>query len=158
MALTSEQLLAMARLKKAKDSPSLAVTEMVESISLPTPVIIAPTNVQVQASSLVTMAALIPEATTPAPASQMDVYILKEKIAQLTDLILTAHPTLPVLLRQIHTQLRKDPELVTLLEEEEIGFIVNGLKKQTNTEIMTTVIKSATTAKLKSKNLNVDMF
>lgn len=72
---------------------------------------------------------------------------LKEKVAALSELILTAHPTLPVLLRTIHTQLRADPELVTTLTEEEIGIIVSGLSKQTNTEIVATVSKPASLKK-----------
>ena len=88
----------------------------------------------------------------------MDTYVLHEAIANLQQLILTAHPTLPVLLRTIHKQVRDDPELVTILSEEELGIIVNGLKVQTNTEIVATAVKSSTTAKLKKKILTVDLF
>lgn len=81
-----------------------------------------------------------------------EVFELKEKVASLQAAMLEAHPTMPVLLRTIHTQLRKDPELVTCLDEEEIGIIVNGLKKQSNTEIATTTVKQASaTATLKKK-------
>lgn len=78
---------------------------------------------------------------------------LHEKVAALQEALLTAHPTLPVLLRTIHTQLRADPELVTTLTEDEIGILVNGLKKQTNTEIATAVVKEAKTgtASIKKK-------
>lgn len=67
---------------------------------------------------------------------------LREKIADLQEKLLSAHPLMPVLLRTIHTQLRADAELVTTLSEEEVGIIVNGLKLQTNTEIATAITKT----------------
>ena len=69
---------------------------------------------------------------------------LSEKVLDLQSRLLAAHPTMPVLLREIHTQLRNDPELVTTLAEEEISIIVQGLMKQTQTEIATAVLKSKT--------------
>lgn len=78
--------------------------------------------------------------------SAINAFELHEKVAKLQEAILASHPTLPVLLRTIHTQLLKDPEQVTLLSEEEIGIIVNGLKKQTNTEIATKVVKESKSA------------
>lgn len=84
--------------------------------------------------------------------NEPNIFELKEKVASLQAAILESHPTLPVLLRTIHTQLRNDPELVTTLDDEEIGIIVNGLKRQTNTEIATTTVKQASnTASLKKK-------
>jgi hypothetical protein len=65
----------------------------------------------------------------------------KESVAALAEIILTAHPSLPVLLRTIHSQIKKDPEVVTLLSEDEIGIIVNGLKRQTQVELVTTTVK-----------------
>ena len=119
-----------------------------ESISIP----IAVTNLQ-------TMAASIPELPVSAASASINTYVLHEAVANLQTLILTAHPTLPVLLRTIHKQLREDAELVTILSEEEVGIIINGLKKVTNTEIAATAVKGSTTAKLKKKGtLNVDMF
>ena len=78
---------------------------------------------------------------------------LSEQIASLQGALLSAHPTLPTLLRTIHKNLREDPELVTLLSEEEIGVIVSGLKKQTNTEISASVLKTKTKA---LKNIGVN--
>ena len=68
-------------------------------------------------------------------------FAFKESVAALQEAILSSHPSLPVLLRTIHTQLRKDPEIVTLLSEDEIGSIVNGLKRQTQVELVTTAVK-----------------
>lgn len=112
----------------------------------------------IASNSISSNAHLIPEVAAPKQATSMDAYVLQEGIAKLQELILTAHPTLPVLLRTIHKQLRDDPELVTILSEEEIGIIINGLKVQTNTEIVTSTVKSSTTAKLKKKTLTTDMF
>lgn len=89
---------------------------------------------------------------------------LIEKVTALQAALLSAHPTLPVLLRNIHTQLRADPEITTLLSEDEIGIIVNGLKRQTQVELVTTTAKpKSDNAKLKSAIKNaggssVDLF
>lgn len=82
---------------------------------------------------------------------------LQEKVADLESKLLSAHPSMPVLLREIHNQLMKDPELVTVLDEKSIGIIVSGLKKQTQTEILVTSVKNAGKAeKDKLKNLTLD--
>jgi hypothetical protein len=68
---------------------------------------------------------------------------------------------MPTLLREIHTTLRKQPENVTLLSEEEIKVIVNGLQKQTGVELVQAVTKApGKTAALKNKikDLGVDAF
>lgn len=78
---------------------------------------------------------------------------LKEKLVRLESQLLEAHPQLPILLREIHTTLKSDPEIVTILTEEEIGIIVSGLKRQTNTEIAVKAAKKTSTAKLKNVGL-----
>jgi hypothetical protein len=67
---------------------------------------------------------------------------IKMKIAELEQQILSAHPKLPILLREIHAILKQDPANVTLLSEEDIGILVSGLKKQTNTEIAAKILTS----------------
>lgn len=69
------------------------------------------------------------------------IYELQEKVASLQTMLLSAHPEMPLLLRKIHTQLQSDPELVTLLSEEDIGTIVRGLSVQMKIEISTTPAK-----------------
>jgi hypothetical protein len=69
---------------------------------------------------------------------------LKEKVRELQSMLLSSHPQMPTLLRTIHSALRADPDMVTLLEPEEIGVIVSGLQKQTMTTIAGTVAKSKT--------------
>ncbi len=65
---------------------------------------------------------------------------LKTKVLELEQLILKKHPQMPFLLREIHTALKKQPENVTLLAEEEIAILVNGLEQQTNTYIASSVV------------------
>lgn len=61
---------------------------------------------------------------------------------------------MPVLLRDIHTILRKDPEIVTILSEEEIGTIISGLKEVAKVDITTSAVKKAGTKTLKSLTLD----
>ena len=178
MALTDSQLLALAKLRAGKQSSQ-------EMVAVPV-VMVAPANTladamsatKALAASIVTkataatvvtptantasiatnvLASHIPEAPTKQP-NGMGNYVLHESIAKLAELILTAHPTLPVLLKTIHKQIAADPELAIILSEEEIGIIVNGCKLQTKTEITTSVIKSASKASTKKKPLTLDMF
>ena len=82
------------------------------------------------------------DSTAPAPSIPETIRL---KIAELQQCILTAHPRLPTLLHEIHKVLEADPDVVTLLDEESIGIIVSGLKKQTATEISTAALKSKST-------------
>jgi len=63
--------------------------------------------------------------------------LIQLKIAELKDQLIAQHPQLPVLLREIHKTLRDNPEVVTLLEPEEVGVVVSGLLHQTQTTIAT---------------------
>lgn len=85
---------------------------------------------------------------------------LQEKIQSLQDSLLSRHPTMPTLLREIHTALRKQPENVVILSEDQIGTIVKGLEIQTNTFLAQTVSKSAksTSAVGKIKAMGADAF
>ncbi len=69
-------------------------------------------------------------------------FIIKEKLASLEESLLSAAPGLPTLLRDIHSQLKQDVSLVTMLTEEECNLIVQGLKKQTATEIAVAALKA----------------
>lgn len=75
-------------------------------------------------------------------ATNTQAFEIKEKLAQLENALLEKLPTMPTLLRNIHRSLKADPDIVTLLSEEECSILVQGLKKQTQTEIATKVIKS----------------
>lgn len=72
---------------------------------------------------------------------------LKEKVLSLQNALLTAHPSMPVLLRDIHNNLKADEEIVTLLSEEDIGIIVSGLQKQTQTVIIAATMKKGNGSK-----------
>lgn len=87
-------------------------------------------------------------------------FILREKIAELESLLTSKHPKMPILLREIHTALRAQPENVTLLSEQEISVIVNGLKVQTGVEFATASTKGSgnKSAVAKIKNLGADAF
>jgi hypothetical protein len=78
---------------------------------------------------------------------------LKEKVGSLQEALLASNPAMPVLLREIHQHLKQDEEVVTLLTEEEIGIIVSGLKKQTQTAILTVTAKKGTGKSLKKTTL-----
>jgi len=67
---------------------------------------------------------------------------VQEKLASLEAALLANTPDMPVLLRDIHRSLKQDPDVVTLLSEEECSILVRGLKKQTATEIATKKIKT----------------
>ena len=85
---------------------------------------------------------------------------LQQKFGELEQAILARHPTLPVLLREIHTALRAQPENVTLASEEEIAIVVQGLKIQTGVEFAAAAQKgtSAKAANAKIKQLGADAF
>jgi len=72
---------------------------------------------------------------------------LQMKIATLQNAILSTHPTMPILLKEIHTILKNDPSNVTLLGEDEIAIIVSGLKLQTKTAITESVSKKKVSLK-----------
>jgi hypothetical protein len=78
---------------------------------------------------------------------------LQEKVGKLQEALLSAHPSMPVLLRDIHNHLKQDEECVTLLSEEEIGVIVNGLMKQTQTVIIQATLKKGPGKSLKKVTL-----
>ena len=85
---------------------------------------------------------------------------LSEKVSALAEAILGRHPTMPTLLREIHTTLRSYPEQVTLLSESEIQIIVSGLSVQTNVAFAASASKPAAAKSLtaKIKALGADAF
>jgi len=75
---------------------------------------------------------------------------LQEQILQLQTALTTANPGMPTMLRTIHTALRADPAIVTLLSPEEVGTIVASLMKQTNTIIATAAVSKKSSKSLKA--------
>lgn len=107
-------------------------------------------------------------ASTPAPTvnppaklgtsktTEIDHMDFLSKMNSLSEAIHKQHPTMPVLLRQIHKQLRDDPELVSTLDEDAIGIVVKGLQIQTKTELVTAATK--TTKAKKNPAIDLSMF
>lgn len=75
---------------------------------------------------------------------------IQNNILQLREALVSAYPQIPSLLQTIHRQLKADPEVTTLLTEEEISIVVNGLKRQTATELVTKTSSAAKTSRIKS--------
>lgn len=82
---------------------------------------------------------------------------IKEKLAQMQTALTDSHPLIPSLLRTIHQQLKADPEIVTLLSEEEINIVVRGLEHQAKVHLVQS-ITSTGTRKKSLKNLDLDDF
>lgn len=78
------------------------------------------------------------------PASNNQAFEVREKLAALEAALLANTPGMATLLRDIHRSLKADPDVVTILSPEECSILVRGLKKQTATEIATSVIKKGT--------------
>lgn len=87
-------------------------------------------------------------------------YLLAEKVAELSAALLARHPKMPTLLREIHQTLNKYPEQVTLMSEEDIHQVVEGLKVQTGVEFALTATKPTATKSLAAKigKLGADAF
>ena len=85
---------------------------------------------------------------------------LFSKVSALQEALLDRHPSMPSILREIHTALRAQPENVTLLNEDQISVIVNGLKVQTGVSFAAAAMKPAGSKSLKAKiaSQGVDAF
>lgn len=79
---------------------------------------------------------------------------VQANIAEMEQILNDKTPGLPNLLRTIHTQLKKDPEVVTILTDDEAATIIRGLKEHTGQEIAAAAMKSKPKKSL--KNTTVD--
>lgn len=79
---------------------------------------------------------------------------IKSKLDELQQALLTAHPTMPTLLRDIHKTLKAQPEQVTLMTDEEIAIVVQGLEKQTNSHLAASAMKPTKAKKESLKNVS----
>lgn len=94
--------------------------------------------------------------TSPIPQG----FELKSKVTELESAMLARHPRMPQLLQEIWKALRDQPENVTLMSEEDIRIVVNGLKQQTGVEFAAAAIKgtAAKSATAKIKQLGLGAF
>lgn len=67
----------------------------------------------------------------------------QEKMIQLEDMLLEKHPRMPNLLREIHVALKQQPENVLLLDEVELNILVQGLDRQTGSELAQMMVAKA---------------
>lgn len=75
------------------------------------------------------------------------IYInIQSKLQELQSSLLERHPRMPVMLREIHSLLKQNPEVVTLMSEEEVAIVIAGLSEQTKTHLAGSVMKSAKSA------------
>lgn len=84
---------------------------------------------------------------------------LAMQFAELEQALLTRDPEFKTILRQIHRQLGSEPELVTMMTDDEIGLVVQGLIVTAQAEIVepakAKTVKAATAA-AKKRNIGVD--
>ncbi len=78
----------------------------------------------------------------------------KNKILSLQQVMIEETPKLPIVLGEIKRILLKNPEVATLLTEEEIGKLVAGLSVRANEKLAEAVVKSTRTKS--TKNATVD--
>jgi len=76
------------------------------------------------------------------------------KIAELSASMISSLPSMPTLLRTIRANIKQDPELVTILSPEQVGIIVSGLMKQTQTTIATSVLSGGKGKSMKKISLD----
>jgi hypothetical protein len=77
---------------------------------------------------------------------------VKEKIESLAAIMISETPRLPSVLSDIRILLGKNPDVVTLLTEEEIGQLVNGMAVRANAKFAEVVVK---TKRVSLKNTSV---
>jgi predicted MarR family transcription regulator len=68
---------------------------------------------------------------------------ISSHILELQTAIEASLPKYALMLRDIHKALQANPDVVTLLKEEEIAIIVSGLEKHTKTELITATKNTA---------------
>ena len=93
-------------------------------------------------------------ALTPSNTPINQAYEVREKLAQLEEMLLANTPNMASLLRDIHRQLKADPDVVTILSDTEVSILVRGLKKQTNIEIAVKALKAAPRKSMKSMGVS----
>lgn len=79
--------------------------------------------------------AVLPEVVNELPTKASPTHPLALEMAELETALNAEVPGFLTILQDIHIKLRKDPDVVTLLSDEEIGVIVRGLERHANVTI-----------------------
>lgn len=82
--------------------------------------------------------------------------VFKMKLAELEQKLLAEDKDYPFLLRDIHITMREDPNVVTVLTDEEIGLIVSGLSKHVGTTITPAKSGSGRSKSGRTQPINAD--
>lgn len=94
--------------------------------------------------------------------AEMDAFILKENVANLAAKLQEKHPLIPSLCREIHTAVLKNPAQMTLLSEEELAILFQGLEHVTGTKLMEAATSTGTGTKTainkRIKTMGLDAF
>lgn len=80
---------------------------------------------------------------------------IQQSISELQNALIGQNPRMPLILREIHSKLKNEPHVVTLLTEDEIHNIVLGLEKQTTSHIVSSMAKPKS-PKAALKNVTTD--
>ena len=104
-----------------------------------------------------------PEVQLPVLSPNSPGFLLKQKVGELNEAMLSNHPRMPVLLKEIWLAVRKQPEQVTVLSPEETHTIFQGIERQTGIFLATSVTesksKTGTSSKMAAlKKLGADAF
>jgi hypothetical protein len=76
-----------------------------------------------------------------------------EAIERLQQALLTESPTMPTILQEIHRTLKSQPHVTTLLDDDKIAIIVQGLDKQTGSHIAANVVNKKVSSVAEKKKL-----
>lgn len=123
--------------------PAISVPNNANSDSAPTSPVAQPAN-----------SSSVPDkGESQAPASE---HPLRMELAELEQALLNELPEFKTILKDIHSKLRQDPELVTALSEEEIESIVVGLTRHASLEILAPkAAKAAKAATARAKKVPI---
>lgn len=72
-------------------------------------------------------------------------YIVVEKIEMIKSLLQQQNPMMETLLKQVHTALKRDPELIHFLQPDQIGAVVKGCMEVAKVVIVAASVKKTTT-------------
>lgn len=104
----------------------------------------------------------LPEATPTATSVQVREtapvqvdHPIRMQLAELEAALNDKQPGFKTILRDIHTKLRQDPAIVTLLSDEEIGQILAGLKQHAQVEIIAPKEKKTASKEQKARVANM---